>query len=287
VTPAAPVVCGVDEGYVLPFRVLLRSIAAAHPLGSAPRVIALHRGLACEARTVLHTEAEHLGLDFCMCETSGARPGYPVSGWVSDAVYLRLEIPDVLDGTDTALYLDADTVVLRDLRPLLTTSLKGRPLAAVRDPQHPVIGTGIALPGWRELGLPEGRDYFNSGVMLMDLRACRPVAQRCRDFLRERPQHVRFWDQDALNWALGDQWLRLPRTWNTFALSALHAHHQFTVMNNEAVMPLPVLLADESTASILHYAGPDKPWREGYPPGRVTDLYRSLLAETLHEERVR
>jgi lipopolysaccharide biosynthesis glycosyltransferase len=84
-------------------------------------------------------------------------PGrFPVSEWVSDAVYLRLSVGDAVPDHRVVLYLDVDLLVLWDL--------------------------------------------FN----------------RCRHFLDKYPQHARFWDQDALNWAADDRWSRLDRRWNTF-----------------------------------------------------------------------
>lgn len=134
-----------------------------------------------------------------------------MSGWVSAAVYLLLAIGDTLSHRGRVLYLDVDTLVLIDLRPLLLTSLEGAAIGAVRDPQNPVIGAGIALPGWTELGLPRGRDYFNSGVMLLDLPACerQEVFSPSRGFLADHPKQARLWDQDALNVAVGSTQERL------------------------------------------------------------------------------
>lgn len=172
------------------------------------------------------------------------------------------------------LYLDADTMVLGDLRPLLRQSLDGRPIGAVRDPQNPVIGRGIQLPGWEELGVPYGRDYFNSGVMLIDLDRCGELGifERSRQFLSEHPDKVRFWDQDALNWAVVDNWYRLERRWNTFAMSP-QAEQPGFVHYAEADSPLAQLLEDERTAALVHFAGPDKPWQEDYPAGILRDSY--------------
>jgi UDP-D-galactose:(glucosyl)LPS alpha-1,3-D-galactosyltransferase len=212
--------------------------------------------------------------------------GYPVSGWVSDAVYLRLTIGEVIVDEPVVLYLDADTIVLDDLRPLLRHPMAGMPVAAVRDPQNPIIGRGIALPGWSQLGIAEGREYFNSGVMLLDLAECRRrgIFERSHRFLLEHPDMVTLWDQDALNWALEDQWLRLGRRWNTFALSPLVQRGGYVHDDAEPFMPLEQLLADEPAAAVLHFAGPDKPWKPDYPPGPICQTYQHFLEATLKAE---
>jgi UDP-D-galactose:(glucosyl)LPS alpha-1,3-D-galactosyltransferase len=275
--PAA-IVCGTDEGYALALRTLIRSIGAAHgPATAQLRLIVLDQGLTDASRAAIRTQGERAGLAVRIRSAPAADPDYPVSDWISSAVYTRLSIPEVVGDEERVLYLDADTMVLGDLRRLLGFPLAGQPLGAVLDPQNPLIGHGIAMPGWRELGLERGREYFNSGVMLIDLAE----ADRCglfkkaRQFLAEHPGKVRFWDQDALNYAADGAWLRLSPRWNTFALSPLAAQPGF-IHHAEATTPLKGLLADEHTAAVIHFAGPDKPWQDTYPPGRLRALYRDL-----------
>jgi UDP-D-galactose:(glucosyl)LPS alpha-1,3-D-galactosyltransferase len=269
-------VCGIDDGYARALRAVIRSIGAAHgPATSQLRLIVLGQGLAPANKAAISAEATAANLPVSVRPAPTPDPDYPVSDWVSSAVYTRLSIPEVIDDEERVLYLDADTLVLGDLRPLLELRLDGHCLAAALDPQNPLTGRGIAMPGWCELGIDYGRPYFNSGVMLIDL----PAAQRAglfttaRRFLAEHPDKVRFWDQDALNYAADGRWLRLEPCWNTFALSPLASRPGF-VHHAEADVPLAGLLADEQTAAILHYAGPDKPWQPSYPPGRLRELYR-------------
>lgn len=279
-TPDAAIVCGVDENYAFALRTLIRSIAVAHgPATAQLRLIVLDQGLTPAGRAAIVAEGERAGLRVHIRPAPAIDPAYPVSHWVSDAVYARLSIPEVVDDEVRVLYLDTDTMVLGDLRPLLSLPLDGRPLAAVRDPQNPLIGQGLAmaLPGWRGLGIEDGREYFNSGVMLIDLAEAKRCGlfDRAREFLVTNPENVRFWDQDALNYAAEDTWLRLSRHWNTFAISPLAAEAGF-IHHAEPVIPLERLLADETTAAVIHFAGALKPWQEAYPPGWLRDAYRGF-----------
>jgi UDP-D-galactose:(glucosyl)LPS alpha-1,3-D-galactosyltransferase len=281
-----PIVCAVDDRYVGPLCVLMQSLATAH--GDARtdlRLVVIHRGLSEEGRQRIRHHATRLGLPIEVRAVQSAGAAYPVSGWVTDAVYVRLAIPEVVRDGGVVLYLDADAIALRDLTPLLETPLDGRPVAAVRDEQNPVLGRGRALPGYREIGLRASREYFSSGVMLFDLDECdrRGVFEECHRFLREMPGHVRFWDQDALNWAVGDDWLRLPRCWNTVPLSGLSRQPGW-VHDAEEVSPLQRLIASEDAAAILHFAGPNKPWNYTYPECPVRDLYRSFLRQVAESE---
>lgn len=279
-TVGAAIVCGVDDNYAFALRTLIRSIAAAHGAATAQlRLIVLDQGLTPAGRETILAEGERADLPVHIRLTPAADPAYPVSDWISSAVYARLSIPEVVDDEDRVLYLDSDTMVRGDLRPLLGLELEGRPLAAVRDPQNPLIGQGLAMaiPGWQELGLEYGREYFNSGVMLIDLGEAkrRGLFEAAREFLTTHPAHVRFWDQDALNYAAADAWLRLSRHWNTFALSPLASEPGF-IHHAEPVVPLADLLADEHTAAIIHFAGAKKPWQESYPAGPLREAYRSF-----------
>lgn len=279
-TPLPPLVCGVDDGYVRPLRALMRSIAAAH--GDAVRelrLIVLDQGLTPASRRAIEQDARLLGLSAQLRLAPVPDPSYPISDWVSSAVYTRLSIPEVIPDEARVLYLDADTMVLRDLRPLLRQPLLGSPVGAVLDAQNPTIGYGIALPGWDQLGIPMGREYFNSGVMLIDLVRCRQLQtfDKAHRFLAEHPDKVKFWDQDALNVAVANNWRRLETRWNTFALSPLVSQPGF-IHYAEAFTPLKQLLADEETAAVIHFAGPDKPWNDGYPDGPLKTLYQGFLA---------
>jgi lipopolysaccharide biosynthesis glycosyltransferase len=271
-----PIVCGIDDRYVASLCALMASIAAAHPDGGGrPRMVVAHSQLSDAGHRTVVEYAERLAVNVQV----RAVPGALVSGWVSQAAYLRLALPEVVPDEPVVRYLDADTLVRRDLGPLLRQPLHGAPLAAVRDPQNPIVGTGLALPGCDRIGVPRGREYFNSGVMLLDLFACAElgVFERAGRFLAEYPDEVRLWDQDALNVAVDDRWVRLDRCWNTFAISALRALPGFFHHTAEPVMPLADLLADEYTAAVLHFAGPAKPWHPDFPAVPLRDVYRRFL----------
>ncbi len=100
------------------------------------------------------------------------------------ATYYRLLLPDMIKA-ERVIYLDCDTMARRSLTPLYEMDLRGHPLAAVqdhaltyhmRDHAMPVSHNGAYMPvddycaGVLELDLSK-RAYFNSGVLVMDLRA--------------------------------------------------------------------------------------------------------------------
>lgn len=272
-----PVVFAADDNYARPLCAALRSLAASNAAHlDALRVIVLHTSLSPSTARLLTAHAADVGLNLRLRRVDMDADTYPMHGWASSATYLRLALPDVLSDHDRAVYLDCDLLVLGDLAPLLTTDLGGAAIGAVEDVMNPVLGCGIGMPGWAELGLEADRRYFNCGVLVLDLDACRELFARALWFLANKPQHVFFWDQDALNWAADDQWFRLDRRWNMVALSAMLKMFGTPPCESE-MAPLPVLLDDEKNARILHYAGPGKPWNDDYPPGPARDRYAAVL----------
>lgn len=108
----------------------------------------------------------------------------------------RLFAPEILT-VDKVLYLDADILCNRDISPLFDTDISAYELAAVQD--H--IGTY-----WM------GR-YFNAGVILFNLKACRQtqLCERSIDYLFSHFLHMP--DQTALN-RLVQRALFLPEIYN-------------------------------------------------------------------------
>ena len=100
----------------------------------------------------------------------GELRGFPESTHTLNA-YLRLKIPDLLTGLRKILYLDSDLVVMDSLRELWELDLEDSLAGATFDSMY--FFRGEATEYWKEVGLPEGVKYFNSGVLLMNLEAWR------------------------------------------------------------------------------------------------------------------
>lgn len=156
------------------------------------------------------------------------------NGYSKEAFY-RIFLPDLLDKKiDKALYLDSDLIVLEDISRLWEVDLKNQYIAAVHNPlsqkRH-----GIR----RYLGIPE-QNYFNSGVLLMNLKKWRKhgITKKILKFILKYPQKIRFADQDALNGILHEKWVRLNKKWNFPAF-----------WYKPGMKP-----------AILHFIGGNKPW---------------------------
>jgi lipopolysaccharide biosynthesis glycosyltransferase len=280
--PRSVVALGLDEGYAWPGAVVLASLGTTGGMGRGTgTVYVCFEKLSRDSVRVLQRVAAGVEVNLSFIETRVPR-GLPASDHLSRATYLRLAIPDALPAEPSLLYLDADVLAVSDIRPLLDLDLKGFPVGAVRDLYNPLLRLGQGLPGYHELGIRGDREYFNGGVMKIDVSMFREmqIAERAKEFLLRFPQHVRFCDQCALNWAVADHWVRLPLTWNALTISVMEDPRQYTC---EEVLPLGHALAVERSAAILHFAGSWKPWLPGFREGEALSRYRqySQVVEAL------
>jgi lipopolysaccharide biosynthesis glycosyltransferase len=175
-------------------------------------------------------------------------PAFPGHSYLNRSTLFRLGL-EKLAPVDCArvIYLDADLVVAADLRELWAKDLGGRPIAAVRD--------GYVDPSefacrW---SLPDEGEYFNAGVLLIDLAKVREegLFAQAIEFFAASATSLPFNDQDALNWAFWGSWCPLSWRWNLQGASAaVRAARSSDGDGDEQGAP----------PCIFHFVGPKKPW---------------------------
>lgn len=136
----------------------------------------------------------------------------------SIATFYRFLIPAVFPtDLDKIIYLDSDIIVNLNLNELWQIDLGDKPLAAVVESDN-----GVGSQTWFNLcrdGIVKADDYFNAGVMLMNLNAFRAEDNTVRKglkFISEDSRRAQFFDQDALNYCFSTRFLKLPRKFNRF-----------------------------------------------------------------------
>lgn len=134
------------------------------------------------------------------------------------SIYFRLFIPAMFPELDKAIYLDADTVLLSDIAELFFTDLRGKLLAAVPDA---VIASREDFIRYAEEGVGVNyRRYFNSGVLLMDLKKMRAfdIEGQFVYLLNTYRFDTVCPDQDYLNVMCRDRVLYLSNSWNKMSI---------------------------------------------------------------------
>lgn len=181
--------------------------------------------------------------------------GLPVTGFTGKATWYRALAADLLPDKPRVLFLDCDLIALDSLAPLWATDVSHHFVAAVTN-----VFQLDHLHRPAELGLDMPQQYFNAGVLLMNLDLMR--REQCTEKLVEygKANHsdLMFRDQDALNVVLGEGRLALHPRWNC--------------MNSVMCFPWATYVFGERATeearrdpAIRHFEGPgpNKPWHAG------------------------
>ena len=171
---------------------------------------------------------------------------------IPQIMWYRVLLPRLLPELDRILYMDADIIAMSSLRPLWETSLEGQWLAAVDNVMEPHVRKHPV-----ELGLASENDYFNSGVLLFNLKQMR--ADDCTagilEFARNPGRKLSWPDQDALNIVLASRRVHLHPRWNcqNTLFFCNHGEHTFGKQLMQEALREP---------GLLHFEGYHltKPW---------------------------
>lgn len=183
------------------------------------------------------------------------------TGHFRATILARLFMGSVLPETITkALYLDADTVVLRPLHKLYSVPLGAHVAAMAPEPTiyHELKKT---------LGIAENKPYFNSGVMLINLSLWRErgIEEDCFSFYNRMGGKLPFADQDILNVVLRGRILRLPQRFNFFSN---YYYFRYKTLCKRAAWyseseSRESFFAAKHHPVIVHFAGAERPWIQG------------------------
>ncbi len=182
------------------------------------------------------------------------------------ANYYRLLIPNLLD-VDKVLYMDADIVVNGPIDELYEEDIDEYLIAAVENP---------GFNSHADLKMKEHSRYFNSGIMLMNLKRWRDfnVTEKVIDFVDKNPSVIKFVDQCGLNAVVDGNWKPLHLKFNQQAViyEKNFAEECFCFSDAELIMA-------KENPIIIHYTGSSKPWhlRNKHP---LKHLYWFYLKKT-------
>lgn len=268
----SPVVLAADAAYAMPLATTLRSIVDTNLRWWPLDLHILSDGFSKDMeRMVLESipkgsaTIRWVPVDMGLFREFGMLPHTS-----SKVTYARLLIPQVLPNTlSRVLYLDTDLLVLDDLAPVWKTDLEGFVVGAVLDRWDMQIKR--REPGLEDV--PRVQDYFNAGVLFIDLEQWRKqqISEKALQYLVRNPQ-TPFADQDALNVACDGLWTKLDPRWN------FHDHCGKKVLD----------MRPEQKPGVVHFVGPQKPWNSRIPNlnASLYDAFRSrtCFARTFREK---
>lgn len=183
-----------------------------------------------------------------------------VNPYYNKMTLYRLMLPDILSDVERCVYLDSDTMVCGDIGKLLDYDVTDYYLAAVKD-------CDITKVYYENVGNLDLTDYFNAGVLLMNLEKLRND-KMIDEFLPSLDMHWFFNDQDILNKTCKDKVLYVDRKYNCFSY-----------------------LADEHNLPIVvHFLGQPgmRPWI--YKRARLCDIwwhYADIFSDTQSYNKIK
>lgn len=185
----------------------------------------------------------------------------------------KIFISDYLSKIDKVLYLDADTIVQKDLSELYNIDISDVYIGASKD------GLMYQYPEHiKEIGL-EWRDfYFNSGVMLLNLDKMRKDNILKKSITYYNTHYEVFGDQDILNVAVADKIKPISYLYNCNSTFFEEKDNKFlSNFYNENVSTNNIETYQKAT--ILHFAG-HKPWTPWFAHSYLKQLWNRYKENT-------
>ena len=244
-----------DENYLPQLQALLTSLHLNQP-GEPLELYLLQSALSRDAIAAVarQCDAYRYGFHPIRVDDNLFRDA-PVSQQYPKEMYYRLLAPRLLPDTlDRVLYLDPDILVINPLRPLWEMDLQGNLFAAAAHTGKTELANYA-----NRVRLGSDHDYYNSGVLLMDLAAGRREIdpEEIYRFVAEHGKELVLPDQDLLNALYSRRILPLDDgLWNYDA-----RNYNNYLLRSGGVRDLRWVM--EHTA-ILHFCGKAKPWKPGY-----------------------
>ncbi|WP_171016771.1 glycosyltransferase family 8 protein [Pseudalkalibacillus caeni] len=181
----------------------------------------------------------------------GKYSNYKERDYISKETYYRLSIPELLDTNIVkVLYLDCDIIVKEDITLLWKEDLEGFFVAGVKELPR------ISRYKKKKLSIPKRFGYFNSGVLLINLKKWREqnITNQIIDYMKNNSDKISFPSQDPMNAILYDKWKKLNPKWN-------YRHN----------------LRLSIEPAIIHYTGKNKPWNASHPFKDEYEKYNRMV----------
>ena len=254
-------VCAADDNYAMPMVVAVHSALVNLKRDRKVALYIIDGGISqfSKGRIIKSLNSEQV-------EISWVRPNedllanMKVERHLTIVAYYRILIPQIVPKHfDKAIYLDSDMVVRGNLEELWNIDLGENYVLAVQDDNQQYISMSGGLRNYKELGIDPNLKYFNSGLLVINLKKWRTenVAHKVFSYLEQNKDYVRDHDQDGLNGVLAGKWGELDPRWNQMPRIYKYLSWQDSPYEEEVYNELL------HNPHIIHYTCPPKPWHRG------------------------
>lgn len=256
-----------DENYIPPFKTMLTSLVLNNR-NEHFNIWLLHSAVSSKSISDLDEYCSKLGCLFnAITVENTIFKNAPISKRYPQEMYYRLLASHLLPkDINRILYLDPDILIINSILPLWNIDLKENLFAAA---SH--SGITNFMNEVNRVRLNTKHDYFNSGVLLMDLDKGRKHIKKEDIFqcVEDHKNELFLPDQDVFNYLYGSKTLPLDDT--IYNYDARYYSAYFIRSNNECNMDWLM-----KNTVILHFCGKSKPWRKS-SYSRFSSLYKHYM----------
>ncbi|AKG20952.1 glycosyltransferase family 8 protein [Calothrix sp. 336/3] len=251
-----PVIFAADDKYAMPLAVTACSIFANLDSNTKLRIFIIDGGITEVNKQKIANSLDPQRCDIRWLSLPKKLPqGMKISGHISTAAYYRLLIPELLpDNYEKIIYLDCDLLLNRDIKQLWDIDIADNYILAVQEIRFPCINSGLV--NYKQLNIPGDWKYFNSGVLVINLKKWRSenITQKAIQYLEQHQEDIRFHDQDALNAILAGNWGELDPRWNQTPFIYEYKSWRESPFTEESFKNIL------NEPWIIHFASSFKPW---------------------------
>ncbi|MDO5390845.1 MAG: glycosyltransferase family 8 protein [Eubacteriales bacterium] len=257
-----------DKNYINPFRVMIKSLAISNPMETF-HIWLLHSAIPQEDLFALTEYCSKQKITLTAIEIDRELfKNAPVSKQYPQEMYYRMMAPLMLpNGLERVLYLDPDILVINSIRSLWEMQLENYSFAAA---SHGfVLDEFIDEVNKARLGTEH--DYFNTGVLLIDLKRARTItkAEEIYRCVIDKANQLILPDQDVFNCLYGSYTVQIAdEIWNYDA-----RYYSAYLLKSEGKFDLDWVMQN---TVFLHFCGKQKPWKKKYS-GRFSALYKHYM----------
>lgn len=184
------------------------------------------------------------------------------------STYARFFIPDILEAYDKIVYLDADTIIKKDIAELYNIDIGNNLLGGALDYAVHInwyagmMGVEKYKYAYNYLSktahLNDISGYFQAGVLIMNLEECRKtnLLKKCINFFNyiEKPLLV---DQDVLNFVCKEKVKIIDQRWNFQWHLRLGEYNSLRYLPYEMFESISQVFDD---FYLIHYCSNTRPW---------------------------
>lgn len=192
---------------------------------------------------------------------------------VTPTALIKFELPNYFHYLDTILYLDSDIVVKSDISELLHMEINDYYMAASFEFFEYLTRIQYSLKR-----APSDDFYFNSGVMLLNLKKMREddISSLLWEYKLNKAR-TKLMDQESLNAICSSNTFHLPIKWN---FNPIFKNQRYVKYINRVYDTDYQNITDlENDVRIVHYVGAkDKPWK--YENARMRNYWYDCFVNT-------